>query len=214
MWPDRSGLIVPGDAKSLTATDLNGDVWPDFVVGVNDDRVRGGLRARRLADESRNRRPSGRSVGESHCRGIARHCLPRRRQNADGGDPRGRRLPVSVVGYPCFRSWIRSSGRQGGSPLARRSGDGDLEPSGAACSHPSIRLTSSAPRFESFNRSVRASRTSTCDRTGYVLDGAPRCRVGLRKKSQLQNLHLSGNSCEAVKSSSLKRPRGTILPRA
>jgi len=39
VWPDRSGLIVPGDAKSLTATDLNGDVWPDFVVGVNDDCV-------------------------------------------------------------------------------------------------------------------------------------------------------------------------------
>ena len=39
VWPDRSGLVVPGDAKSLTATDLNDDGWPDFVVGVNDDRL-------------------------------------------------------------------------------------------------------------------------------------------------------------------------------
>ncbi|MCH8922044.1 MAG: VCBS repeat-containing protein, partial [Planctomycetes bacterium] len=37
VWPDGSGLIVPGDSKSLAATDLNGDGWPDFVVGVNDD---------------------------------------------------------------------------------------------------------------------------------------------------------------------------------
>ena len=34
--PKRSGLLVPGDAKSLVVTDLNGDGWPDFVVGVND----------------------------------------------------------------------------------------------------------------------------------------------------------------------------------
>ena len=35
-WPDASGLVVPGDAKSLTCTDLNNDGWPDFVVSVND----------------------------------------------------------------------------------------------------------------------------------------------------------------------------------
>ena len=34
--PKQSGLLVPGDAKSLVVTDLNGDGWPDFVVGVND----------------------------------------------------------------------------------------------------------------------------------------------------------------------------------
>jgi hypothetical protein len=34
--PKESGLLVPGDAKSLVVTDLNGDGWPDFVVGVND----------------------------------------------------------------------------------------------------------------------------------------------------------------------------------
>jgi hypothetical protein len=36
VWPDRSGLLVPGDATSLTTTDLNQDGWPDFVVGVNN----------------------------------------------------------------------------------------------------------------------------------------------------------------------------------
>jgi hypothetical protein len=38
-WPDASGLVVPGDAKSLTVTDLNGDERPDFVVGVNNGEV-------------------------------------------------------------------------------------------------------------------------------------------------------------------------------
>jgi len=38
--PHRSGLVVPGDAKGLTTTDLNGDGWPDFVVAVNNDRIR------------------------------------------------------------------------------------------------------------------------------------------------------------------------------
>lgn len=36
VWPQQSGLVVPGDAKSLTATNLNDDGWVDFVVGVND----------------------------------------------------------------------------------------------------------------------------------------------------------------------------------
>jgi len=34
--PMRSGLVVPGDAKSVTSTDINDDGWPDLVVGVND----------------------------------------------------------------------------------------------------------------------------------------------------------------------------------
>jgi hypothetical protein len=36
VWPDESGLVVGGDAKSLVATDLNQDGRTDFVVGVND----------------------------------------------------------------------------------------------------------------------------------------------------------------------------------
>jgi hypothetical protein len=37
--PYESGLIVPEDAKSAVVTDLNGDHWPDIVVGVNDSKV-------------------------------------------------------------------------------------------------------------------------------------------------------------------------------
>lgn len=37
--PTESGLVVPGDAKSVVAADLNEDGWPDLVVGVNDDAV-------------------------------------------------------------------------------------------------------------------------------------------------------------------------------
>ena len=36
VWPDQSGLVVAGDATSLTVTDLNEDGLPDFYVGVND----------------------------------------------------------------------------------------------------------------------------------------------------------------------------------
>jgi hypothetical protein len=36
VWPRRSGLAVPGDAKSLTVADLNADGWPDLVFGVNN----------------------------------------------------------------------------------------------------------------------------------------------------------------------------------
>ena len=36
VWPDRSGLIIAGDATSATAADINNDGWPDFIVGVND----------------------------------------------------------------------------------------------------------------------------------------------------------------------------------
>jgi hypothetical protein len=34
-----SGLVVSGDAKSAVVTDLNGDAWPDMVVGVNNSDV-------------------------------------------------------------------------------------------------------------------------------------------------------------------------------
>jgi hypothetical protein len=39
VWPDRSGLVVGGDATALTVADLNGDPWPDFLVAVNDGPV-------------------------------------------------------------------------------------------------------------------------------------------------------------------------------
>ncbi|MEX2188540.1 MAG: FG-GAP-like repeat-containing protein [Pirellulales bacterium] len=37
--PSESGLVVPGDAKSATAADLNADGRPDIVVGVNDGEL-------------------------------------------------------------------------------------------------------------------------------------------------------------------------------
>ena len=39
VWPNRSGLVVPGDAKGLTAADVNNDGWVDFVVAVNDGEL-------------------------------------------------------------------------------------------------------------------------------------------------------------------------------
>jgi predicted nucleotidyltransferase len=38
-WPDRSGISVPGDARSLVITDLNRDGAPDLVVGLNDQAL-------------------------------------------------------------------------------------------------------------------------------------------------------------------------------
>jgi hypothetical protein len=40
VWPNRSGLVVPNDAKGLARLDLNGDGADDFLVGVNGDRFR------------------------------------------------------------------------------------------------------------------------------------------------------------------------------
>jgi hypothetical protein len=39
LMPDRSGLLVPRDAKGLTVSDLNNDSWPDFVVGINNGKT-------------------------------------------------------------------------------------------------------------------------------------------------------------------------------
>jgi len=39
MWPARSGLVVAGDAKSLTTTDFNQDGRADFFIARNDDSV-------------------------------------------------------------------------------------------------------------------------------------------------------------------------------
>ncbi len=39
VWPRESGLIVPGDARSLTRTDLNRDGAVDFVVAINNGEL-------------------------------------------------------------------------------------------------------------------------------------------------------------------------------
>jgi hypothetical protein len=36
VWPDESGLLIPGDGKSLAVTDFNGDGWVDVLVGLNN----------------------------------------------------------------------------------------------------------------------------------------------------------------------------------
>ena len=40
IWPNRSGLVVPQDAKGLSACDWNDDGWVDFAVGINDGEMR------------------------------------------------------------------------------------------------------------------------------------------------------------------------------
>ena len=40
VWPNESGLGVPGDARGIALTDLNGDARPDIVVTVNDAELR------------------------------------------------------------------------------------------------------------------------------------------------------------------------------
>ena len=39
VWPDRSGIAVPGDAKGMGVGDANGDGWPDIVVARNNDTM-------------------------------------------------------------------------------------------------------------------------------------------------------------------------------
>lgn len=37
VWPLESGIVVPGDAKSLGVTDFAGDGWPDLFFGINNE---------------------------------------------------------------------------------------------------------------------------------------------------------------------------------
>ncbi len=45
VWPSQSGLIVPGDAKSLAVVDLNEDAWPDLVTASHRGPVQAFLRS-------------------------------------------------------------------------------------------------------------------------------------------------------------------------
>ena len=40
VWPNESGLAVPGNARGLALTDLNGDSKLDIVVSINDGELR------------------------------------------------------------------------------------------------------------------------------------------------------------------------------
>ncbi|MBE7499305.1 MAG: VCBS repeat-containing protein [Verrucomicrobiales bacterium] len=39
VWPDRSGLLVPGEGRSVTHADLDDDGRPDVLVGVHDGEL-------------------------------------------------------------------------------------------------------------------------------------------------------------------------------
>jgi hypothetical protein len=39
VWPNESGLIVPGDGKAMALSDANGDGWPDIAAAQNNDRL-------------------------------------------------------------------------------------------------------------------------------------------------------------------------------
>jgi hypothetical protein len=45
--PAESGLVIPGDAKSLNLIDLNHDGRPDLVAGINNGNVMAFLRSGR-----------------------------------------------------------------------------------------------------------------------------------------------------------------------
>lgn len=36
VWPNRSGILVPGDARHVQVVELQGDEWPDLVFAVNN----------------------------------------------------------------------------------------------------------------------------------------------------------------------------------
>ncbi len=40
MWPDKSGIVIPGDARSVAVEDLNGDNAPDLIIVENNGPVR------------------------------------------------------------------------------------------------------------------------------------------------------------------------------
>ncbi|MEM9017700.1 MAG: FG-GAP-like repeat-containing protein, partial [Verrucomicrobiota bacterium] len=52
VWHHETGLVVPGDAKSLAAVDINLDGWEDFVIGVNNEDPK--IFLNRLGEKSPN----------------------------------------------------------------------------------------------------------------------------------------------------------------
>ena len=80
VWPNESGLVVPGDAKGLVVIDLNNDGWPDFVVGINNGAPvafeNRGLKQNRVM----NIRLQGRREIHCHRRSADSHCKMARRR--------------------------------------------------------------------------------------------------------------------------------------
>ncbi|MCA9263497.1 MAG: VCBS repeat-containing protein [Planctomycetales bacterium] len=66
--PAESGIVVPEDAKSLVATDVDGDQFPELLVGLNDDVVKQFAIQRRPANSPvvvrlKGRPPNTQAVG-------------------------------------------------------------------------------------------------------------------------------------------------------
>lgn len=100
VWHHESGLVVPGDAKSLAAVDVNLDGWEDFVVGVNNEEPK--IFVNNLADRSPNR--------------------PLKvRLNGAKGNPQavGARISVEATGLPAQTSEVTA----GSSYLSQSSSD-------------------------------------------------------------------------------------------
>jgi hypothetical protein len=53
IWPNRSGLTVPEDARGLASCDLNDDGWVDFAIGVNDGKMK--LFENKMSSNSENK---------------------------------------------------------------------------------------------------------------------------------------------------------------
>ena len=53
VWPNRSGLPVPEDARGLSSCDLNDDGWVDFAVGINDGKMK--LFENKISSDSENK---------------------------------------------------------------------------------------------------------------------------------------------------------------
>jgi enediyne biosynthesis protein E4 len=67
VWPDRSGVVVPADARRVRVVELDGDGRPDLVVAVHNGECRAFLN-RVSTSESQNPLPLGGRAGEGDSR--------------------------------------------------------------------------------------------------------------------------------------------------
>jgi enediyne biosynthesis protein E4 len=84
LWPDVSGFVVPGDARSLAVTDFNQDGWPDLAVGLHGGDTLAFQNSAAKSNRVVSVGLSGKG-GESDDHWRARHAAPEER-----GDPNGR----------------------------------------------------------------------------------------------------------------------------
>jgi hypothetical protein len=53
VWPNRSGIVVPGEAARVAVVDLNGDDRPDVLFGLPSGKARAFLNVTRGAESSK-----------------------------------------------------------------------------------------------------------------------------------------------------------------